>query len=116
MIAGLLKELAVSVGQYIRFRLSRGSQRGSASNAPVKQPPPDLIESPVPRTATLEIAGGVRIVMPDSLNLITPYVLYEQQDWFEEELGFLRRILRPGENAIDIGANYGVYALSIANV
>jgi len=116
MIAGLLKELAASVGQYLRFRLSPGSHRGNDSNAPARQSPPDLIESPVPRTATIEIAGGVRIVMPDSLNLITPYVLYEQQDWFEEELGFLRRILRPGQNAIDIGANYGVYALSIANV
>jgi FkbM family methyltransferase len=115
VIAGLLKELAVSVGQYIRLRLSRGLSRGHGSNAPVKQSPPDLIESPLPRTTTVEIAGGVRIVVPDSLNLITPYVLYEQQDWFEEELNFLRRILRPGQNAIDIGANYGVYALSIAN-
>jgi FkbM family methyltransferase len=115
MIAGLLKDLAASVGQYIRFRLSRGLQPRNESNAPVEQPPPNLIESPVPRIATIEIAGGVRIVVPDSLNLITPYVLYEQQDWFEDELGFLRRILRPGQNAIDIGANYGVYALSIAN-
>jgi FkbM family methyltransferase len=115
MIAGLLKELAVSVGQYIRFRLSRGSHRGNESNAPVKQSPPNLIESPVPRTATVEIVGGVRIVVPDSLNLITPYVLREQQDWFEEELGFLRHMLRPGQHVIDIGANYGVYALSIAN-
>ena len=115
MIAGLLKELAVSVGQFIRFRLSRGLQRRNESNAPVQQSPPDLIESPVPRTATVEIAGGVRIVVPDTLKLITPYILIEQQDWFEDELGFLRRILRPGQNAIDIGANYGVYALSIAN-
>src|SRR5258708_8334867 len=106
MIAGLLKELAVGIGRYIR---------GNRSNTPVKQAPPGLIESPVPRTATVEIAGGVRIVVPDSLNLITPYVLYEQQDWFEDEVGFLRRILRPGQNAIDIGANYGVYGLSIAN-
>src|SRR5260370_28683906 len=108
MIAGLLKELAVSVGQYIRFRLSRGLLRGNESNAPVQQSAPDLIESPVARTAALEMADGVRIVAPDSLNLITPYVLYEQLDWFEDELGFLRRILRPGQNAIDIGANYGV--------
>jgi protein O-GlcNAc transferase len=115
MIGGLLKELAVGIGQYIRFQASRGLHRGNRSETPVKQAPPGLIESPVPRTTTVEIAGGVRIVVPDSLNLITPYVLREQQDWFEEELGFLRRILRPGQNAIDIGANYGVYALSIAN-
>ena len=66
------------------------------------------------RTTTQEIAGGVRIVTPDSLNLITPYVLHEQQDWFEGELVFLRRLLQTGQRAIDIGANYGVYTLSIA--
>jgi FkbM family methyltransferase len=110
MIGGLLKELAAGIGQYVRFRL----YGAGGSNTPVKQAP-DLKDPPVPRTTTIEIAGGVRIVVPHSINLMTPYVLYEQQDWFEEELGFLRRILRPGQNAIDIGANYGVYALSIAN-
>jgi FkbM family methyltransferase len=66
------------------------------------------------RTSTLEIAGGVRVVTPDSVNLITPYVLYEQRDWFEDEIGFLRRLMLPGQQAIDVGANYGVYTLSIA--
>ena len=66
------------------------------------------------RTSTLEIAGGVRVVTPDSAHLITPYVLYEQRDWFEDEIGFLRRVLMPGQQAIDVGANYGVYTLSIA--
>src|SRR5580658_2434669 len=111
MIASLLKELVVGIGQYIRFHASRGLHRRTGSNTPVKQSPPDSRESPVPRTTTAEIAGGVRIVVPNSFNLLTPYVLYEQHDWFEEELGFLRRILRPGQNAIDIGASYGVYAL-----
>jgi FkbM family methyltransferase len=66
------------------------------------------------RTTTQEIADGVRVVTPDSLNLITPYVLHEQQDWFEGEIVFLRRLLQPGQRAIDIGANFGVYTLSIA--
>ena len=65
-------------------------------------------------TTTLTTADGVRVVVPDSLDLITPYVLREQQDWFEDELRFLRRILQAGEAVIDIGANYGVYTLSIA--
>jgi len=60
------------------------------------------------------MVDGVRIVVPDSLNLITPYVLVEQQDWFEDEIKFLRRLLRPGQKVVDIGANYGVYALSMA--
>ena len=65
-------------------------------------------------TRQLMFANGIRIVVPDSLELITPYVLQEQEDWFEDEIKFLRRILKPGEQAIDIGANYGVYTLSIA--
>src|ERR1700691_4129263 len=66
------------------------------------------------RISTLEITDGTRVVTPDSVNLITPYVLYEQQDWFEDEIVFLRRLLLPGQRAIDVGANYGVYTLSIA--
>lgn len=65
-------------------------------------------------TTTLDLVDGVRIVVPDSLNLITPYVLLEQQDWFEDEIKFVRRLLRPGQKVIDIGANYGVYTLSMA--
>jgi len=63
---------------------------------------------------TLTLVDGVKVIVPDSLELITPYVLREQEDWFEDEIKFLRRLLLPGEKAIDIGANYGVYTLSIA--
>ena len=64
--------------------------------------------------ATIQITGGVRIVVPNSLHLITPYVLLEQQDWFEDEIKFLRRLLQPGQQVVDIGANHGVYSLSMA--
>lgn len=57
---------------------------------------------------------GVQVVAPDSLDMITPYVLQEQEDWFEDEIKFLRCLLKPGQKIIDIGANYGVYALSMA--
>lgn len=60
------------------------------------------------------MVDGVRVVVPDSLNLITPYVLLEQQDWFEDGIKFLRRLLQPGQKVIDIGANCGVYTLSMA--
>lgn len=65
-------------------------------------------------TITHTLPDGARIVVPDSLNLITPYVLLEQQDWFEDEIKFVRRLLKPGQKVIDIGANYGVYTLSMA--
>jgi FkbM family methyltransferase len=63
---------------------------------------------------TLSLNDDVQIVVPNSLDLITPYVLQEQNDWFEDEIKFLRRLLKPGQKIIDIGANYGVYTLSMA--
>jgi FkbM family methyltransferase len=65
-------------------------------------------------TTVLTLVDGVRIVVPDSLDLITPYVLREQQDFFEDELPFVRSLLEPGQHVIDIGANYGVYTLPMA--
>lgn len=55
------------------------------------------------------------VVVPDSLDLITPYVLQEQGDWFEDEIKFVRELMQPNERAMDIGANYGLYTLSMAN-
>jgi len=60
------------------------------------------------------MVDGTKVVVPDSLELITPYVLREQHDWFEDEIKFLRRLIQPGQKVIDIGANYGVYTVSIA--
>jgi FkbM family methyltransferase len=68
----------------------------------------------MPDTIALTLVDGVCVVVPDSLDLITPYVLREQQDFFEDELPFVRRLLQPGQNVIDIGANYGVYTLPMA--
>lgn len=65
-------------------------------------------------TTTLTLVDGTQIVVPDSIDLITPYVLQEQQDWFEDEIKFLRSLLKPGQAIIDIGANYGAYTLSMA--
>jgi len=65
-------------------------------------------------TITLELVDGVRVIVPDSLELITSYVLREQGDWFEDEIKFLRHLLQSGQKIIDIGANYGVYTLSMA--
>ena len=67
-------------------------------------------------TTTLTLVDGVRLTVPDSLNLITTYVLREQEDWFEDEIKFLRHLLKSGDRVIDIGANYGVYTLSMAKL
>lgn len=65
---------------------------------------------------TLKIVDDINVVVPDSLNLITTYVLVEQRDWFEDEIKFVRILLKPGQRAIDIGANYGLFTLSMAKV
>lgn len=62
----------------------------------------------------IAVTGGVTIRTPANIRLMTPYILLEQEDWFEEETGFLRSLIEPGETIIDIGANYGVYAATLA--
>jgi FkbM family methyltransferase len=60
--------------------------------------------------------NGVVLALPPRLDSITTYVLLEQEAWFEKELNFLSRWLKPGMTAIDIGANLGVYSLPIARL
>ncbi len=62
----------------------------------------------------VRLKDGLQVVVPDSVGLITPYVLEEQQDWFEDETDFLRAFLEPGMRVVDIGANFGVYTLIAA--
>lgn len=62
----------------------------------------------------LNIRGNARIRVPAGLDQMTTYVLLEREDWFEDETGLVRRLLRTGQRAIDIGANHGVYALALA--
>lgn len=62
----------------------------------------------------LPIPGDIEIAVPNNFNLMTPYILFEQQDWFEDEIKFLRQLINPGQNIIDIGANYGTYTLTLA--
>jgi FkbM family methyltransferase len=64
----------------------------------------------------LRMADGTHIVVPSSLSAITTYVILEQENWFEKEPAFLACWLRPGMNAIDIGANLGVYSLPMAEL
>lgn len=62
----------------------------------------------------VRIEGEVLVSVPNSIDLMSTYILLEQEDWFEDEIKFLRHWLQPGMNALDIGANYGVYTLTIA--
>ncbi len=40
----------------------------------------------------LNVRGGARICVPAVLNQITPYILLEQEDWFEDEIRFVRDV------------------------
>lgn len=62
----------------------------------------------------IEIKGGVTVHVPADINLMTPYILLEQEDWFEDEIKFIRTYLRPGMRVVDIGVNYGTYFLTAA--
>ncbi len=68
-----------------------------------------------PARTTIRVQGDLTVTVPDTLSELTPFVLREQEDWFERELPFLRTWLKPGMQTIDIGANYGLYTLNIAS-
>ena len=47
---------------------------------------------------------------------MTTFILLEQNDWFEDEIKFIRHFIKPGMSVVDIGANYGLYTLTIADL
>jgi FkbM family methyltransferase len=63
---------------------------------------------------TVKLVNGVDLIVPDDLRRITPYVLLEQGDWFEDEIRFVRAWAKPGLRALDVGASYGVYTTTFA--
>jgi len=67
-------------------------------------------------TTTTKITNDIDVTVPSSLQLMTPYVLREQNDWFEDEIKFVRTFIKAGMKVVDIGANYGLYTLTIAKI
>lgn len=65
------------------------------------------------RSLSLRLRSGAIICVPPRLQVITTYVLLEQEAWFEPEVEFVRRALQPGECACDVGANFGVYSTAM---
>jgi FkbM family methyltransferase len=66
-----------------------------------------------PRT-TVVIQGDSKIVVPDDISVLTTFVLREQEDWFEDEIHFVRKMVFTGMKSIDIGASYGLYTVALA--
>lgn len=83
----------------------------NGTQQPLSPPPPQAARR---NSVLVKLREGIEICVPDSVHLLTPYVLLEQEDWFENEIKFVRKMLQPGMRAVDVGANYGVYSLAMA--
>ncbi|MBC2595046.1 FkbM family methyltransferase [Ruficoccus amylovorans] len=66
------------------------------------------------KTLTLTLPGDVKICVRADIRQMTTFVLLEQEDWFEDEMAFVRRLAKPGMRMLDVGANHGVYSLTVA--
>ena len=62
----------------------------------------------------VEIASGVQICLPAQLSHISTYVFLEQENWMEDEAGFVVRTAEAGGRMLDIGSSFGFYSLSYA--
>jgi archaellum biogenesis ATPase FlaH len=56
----------------------------------------------MPATRILRMADAIDVVVFDSLEQITTYVLEEQQDWVEDKIRAVRKLLKPGQTVLDI--------------
>jgi len=75
---------------------------------------PEFITSNTTPTTKLSMPNDVTIVLPETLDNIVTYVLTEQGDWYEDEIRFLRKFIKPNMHIIDAEAGYGCYSLSMA--
>lgn len=66
-------------------------------------------------TLVVRTSDGISFSVPGSLSCPTTRILLEREQWIEGEVGFVATWLKPGMNAIDVGAGFGVYSLPMAN-
>lgn len=62
----------------------------------------------------LRLADGSTAICVREISSTSTAVLLELEDWFEDEMAFVRTLVRPGWRAFDAGANIGVYSLALA--
>lgn len=66
--------------------------------------------------AIAQIKGLVRDLLPARWQVPVKHCYLKAAGGLEAELGLLALLIRPGERALDIGANYGTYALTLARL
>lgn len=100
-------------------RLTRLEQQLEALTALVaaRSAPPSLSRSVYlgEHTALAMLEGRLPIFVDTRSSDIAPHLLL-QGSWEPEALRVFRRLLRPGDLALDLGAHVGVYALSAAAI
>jgi FkbM family methyltransferase len=69
-----------------------------------------------PEAFKIETRDGVTICTAPDAELLTPHVLLEQKQWYENDLNFVRDYVKPGMTFLDIGAGFGVYSLPAAKL
>ena len=62
----------------------------------------------------IELVDGVKISAINDISDLTTWVLFEQEDWFEPEVSWLRRVMLPGWKVLDLAPAGGVLAASLA--
>jgi protein O-GlcNAc transferase len=71
---------------------------------------------PAVQSWTVNTRSGISLHVPNGLQQMSTVVLMEQERWFEPEMSLLPHLLQPGMQALDIGANHGVYTLEMARI
>lgn len=62
----------------------------------------------------VKTSEGLTIHTPENPAIMTLFVMHEQQNWFEPEIEFIKNFAgKLNGSTIDIGAGFGVYALSV---
>lgn len=99
--------MAAALGDALR-EMWRRYCTTSPSGADASPPPVSAVNR------AISLVDGTRIVTKNDVSSLTAWVMAEQEDWFEDEIKFLRCLCEPGWTVLDIGANHGVYALALA--
>jgi FkbM family methyltransferase len=73
---------------------------------------PDFAHTNDPTVVIKEIAPGVRLCLDLSDHVIGLNILRGRYE--EDEIRFVRRVLKPGDSAIDVGAHIGYFTMQMA--
>ena len=62
----------------------------------------------------ISLKEGIKIAVPNNIEVLSTYVYLEQETWFEDESAFVTKFAKPGYKVLDIGSSYGFYTLLLS--